>query len=164
MVITSVVDCHKRKLTEAKFIQKLGTLQPLGLNREDNSSHKTHQYFYVDIYVFLCRYICIYIYIYFYVDIYVFLHVFLHIYVISFIYLYIYVLLLCMFPDMYEYVYIYVYLYSFSLWSGYICILMFVCIFVYIYMFQSINQSNPVLLKERVRIPRTRRVGVAAMH
>ena len=27
----------------------------------------------------------------------------------------------------------------------------------------SINQSNPVLLKERVRIPRTRRVGVTAM-
>ena len=42
MVITSVVDCHKRKLTEAKIIQKLGTLQPLGLNREDDSSHKTH--------------------------------------------------------------------------------------------------------------------------
>ena len=31
------------------------------------------------------------------------------------------------------------------------------------YTFQSINQSNPVLLKERVRIPRTRRVGGAAM-
>ena len=28
---------------------------------------------------------------------------------------------------------------------------------------QSINQSNPVLLKERVRIPRTRRAGGAAM-
>ena len=29
--------------------------------------------------------------------------------------------------------------------------------------YQSINQSNPVLLKERVRIPRTRRAGGAAM-
>ena len=28
---------------------------------------------------------------------------------------------------------------------------------------QSINQSNPVLLKERVRIPRTCRAGGAAM-
>ena len=28
---------------------------------------------------------------------------------------------------------------------------------------QSINQSNPVLLKERVRIPSTRRAGGAAM-
>ena len=31
------------------------------------------------------------------------------------------------------------------------------------YLNQSINQSNPVLLKERVRIPRTRRAGGSAM-
>ena len=37
-------------------------------------------------------------------------------------------------------------------------------IYIYIYIYQSIfNQSNPVLLKERVRIPRTRRAGGAAM-
>ena len=37
-----------------------------------------------------------------------------------------------------------------------------VCISMH-YFLQSINQSNPVLLKERVRIPRTRRAGGAAM-
>ena len=41
-VITSIVECQKRKLTEAKLIRKLGTLHPLGLNREEDSSHRFH--------------------------------------------------------------------------------------------------------------------------
>ena len=36
-------------------------------------------------------------------------------------------------------------------------------IYVHVKTNQSINQSNPVLLKKRVRIPRTRRAGGAAM-
>ena len=42
LCITTATDMHKRRLIESKFIKRLGTLYPLGLNREDDSNYKTH--------------------------------------------------------------------------------------------------------------------------
>ena len=41
LVIKSVFDITKRRLAEAKLIRRLGTLHPLGLNREPDSNYKT---------------------------------------------------------------------------------------------------------------------------
>ena len=40
--LTNVTDMRVRRLTEARLIKRLGTLHPLGLNREEDSNRKTH--------------------------------------------------------------------------------------------------------------------------
>ena len=42
MCITTIPEIHKRRMVESRFIRRLGTLHPLGLNREDDSNYKTH--------------------------------------------------------------------------------------------------------------------------
>ena len=95
-VITSIVECQKRKLTEAKLIRKLGTLHPLGLNREEDSSHRFHWCYYIYSYLYVFSYmstyyiysylhmstyyiysyfICILIYVYIYVSVFLYTYV-----------------------------------------------------------------------------------------
>ena len=40
--LATITGMRERRLKEAKLIRRLGTLHPLGLNREEDSNHKTH--------------------------------------------------------------------------------------------------------------------------
>ena len=42
LCVATIVDTQRRRLHEAKLINRLGTLYPMGMNREEDSNHKSH--------------------------------------------------------------------------------------------------------------------------